>query len=264
MGFPGSANSIEPTCQCRRHKRCRFHPLGREDPREESMATYSSILAWRIPWTEEPDGPQSIASQEVRCDWRSLAAMHLPCTSITTLCTFPGSSFSLSSVLFLNVAQCSTERRQAHCLQVWDIMRDLITIRIFLLFLRKNTFKICSFDNENFWIISFKGEPSSSVRQNLYWYGKFKYTKNNNNLKSSCPLSALTKTELTYLCDVVKVLSRLKGHCHILPLSSISLSWKWDTRQFTRTGFNESQYLKAVNWVLSFTYVLVLQLLCFI
>ena len=31
--------------------------LGWEDPLEESMATFSSILAWRIPWTEEPDGP---------------------------------------------------------------------------------------------------------------------------------------------------------------------------------------------------------------
>ena len=33
--------------------------LGREDPLKEDMATHSSILAWRIPWTEEPDGPQS-------------------------------------------------------------------------------------------------------------------------------------------------------------------------------------------------------------
>ena len=33
--------------------------LGREDPLKEDMATHSSILAWRIPWTEEPGGPQS-------------------------------------------------------------------------------------------------------------------------------------------------------------------------------------------------------------
>ena len=33
--------------------------LGREDPLEEGMATHSSVLAWRIPWTEEPGGPQS-------------------------------------------------------------------------------------------------------------------------------------------------------------------------------------------------------------
>ena len=40
--------------------------LGWEDPLEEGMATYFSILAWRIPWTEEPDRLQSMGSQRVR------------------------------------------------------------------------------------------------------------------------------------------------------------------------------------------------------
>ena len=40
-------------------------PLGWEDPLEEGMATHSSILAWRIPWTEEPGGLQSMGSQRV-------------------------------------------------------------------------------------------------------------------------------------------------------------------------------------------------------
>ena len=40
----------------------------REEPLEEGMATYSSSLAWRIPWTEEPGGPQSMGSQRVRHD----------------------------------------------------------------------------------------------------------------------------------------------------------------------------------------------------
>ena len=39
------------------------HFLGWEDPLEEGMATHSSILAWRIPWTEEPDGLYSMGSQ---------------------------------------------------------------------------------------------------------------------------------------------------------------------------------------------------------
>ena len=39
--------------------------LGWEDPLEEDMATHSSILAWRIPWTEEPGGLQSMRSQRV-------------------------------------------------------------------------------------------------------------------------------------------------------------------------------------------------------
>ena len=41
----------------------RVQSLGGEDPLEEGMATYSSILAWRIPWTQEPGGLQSIGSQ---------------------------------------------------------------------------------------------------------------------------------------------------------------------------------------------------------
>ena len=40
--------------------------LGQEDSLEEGMATHSSILAWRIPWTEEPGGLESIGSQRVR------------------------------------------------------------------------------------------------------------------------------------------------------------------------------------------------------
>ena len=43
--------------------------LGREDLLEKQMATHSSILAWRIPWTEEPGGLQSMESQRVRHDW---------------------------------------------------------------------------------------------------------------------------------------------------------------------------------------------------
>ena len=39
-------------------------PLGQEDPLEKGMAAHSSILAWRIPWTEEPGGLQSLGLQE--------------------------------------------------------------------------------------------------------------------------------------------------------------------------------------------------------
>jgi len=39
--------------------------LGWDDPLEEEMATHSSILAWRIPWTEEPGGLRSIRSQRI-------------------------------------------------------------------------------------------------------------------------------------------------------------------------------------------------------
>ena len=42
--------------------------LGQEDPLEEGMATRFSIVAWRIPWTEEPGGRQSIGSQRLGHD----------------------------------------------------------------------------------------------------------------------------------------------------------------------------------------------------
>ena len=47
--------------------------LGREDPLEEGMTTYSSILAWRIPWAEEPGGLECTGLQRVRHDWSDWA-----------------------------------------------------------------------------------------------------------------------------------------------------------------------------------------------
>ena len=43
--------------------------LGQEDPLEKEMETHSDILAWRLPWTEEPGGLQSVGSQTVGHDW---------------------------------------------------------------------------------------------------------------------------------------------------------------------------------------------------
>ena len=42
---------------------------GREDPLEQGMATHSRILAWKIPWTEDPGGLQSVGSRRVGCYW---------------------------------------------------------------------------------------------------------------------------------------------------------------------------------------------------
>ena len=43
----------------------KVHSLGQKDPLEKVMSTLSSVLAWRIPWTEEPGGLQSMGSQRV-------------------------------------------------------------------------------------------------------------------------------------------------------------------------------------------------------
>ena len=53
---------------CRKCRGCGFDPWVRKIPMEEGMATHSSILAWKISWTEEPGGLQSMGSQRVRHD----------------------------------------------------------------------------------------------------------------------------------------------------------------------------------------------------
>ena len=54
--------------------------LGREDPLEKEMAIHSNTLAWKIPWTEEPDRLQSMGSQRARHDWVTSLSLSLSCT----------------------------------------------------------------------------------------------------------------------------------------------------------------------------------------
>ena len=77
-GFSGGASGKEPTCQCRRHKRHGFDSWVGKTP-WRSMATHSSILAWRIPWIAEPGGLQSIGSQKNRIQlshWRTMMEVY--------------------------------------------------------------------------------------------------------------------------------------------------------------------------------------------
>ena len=63
--FPGGAGGKEPDCQCRKCKGRGFHPwMGKIPLRRKWQPT--CMLAWRIPWTEEPGGLQSMGSQRVR------------------------------------------------------------------------------------------------------------------------------------------------------------------------------------------------------
>ena len=61
--FPGGSDNREPACSAAGLGLS----LGQEDPLEKGMATYSGILDWRIPWTEESGGLQSLRSQRVGC-----------------------------------------------------------------------------------------------------------------------------------------------------------------------------------------------------
>ena len=63
LGFPGGASGRRTPLPMQETKETGLQSLGPDDPLEEGMATHSSILAWRIPWTEEPGRLQSIGSQ---------------------------------------------------------------------------------------------------------------------------------------------------------------------------------------------------------
>ena len=65
MGFPDGSDSKESACNAGDL----VQSLGREDPLEKEMATHSRILAWRMPWTEEPGRLQSMGSQRVGCNF---------------------------------------------------------------------------------------------------------------------------------------------------------------------------------------------------
>ena len=77
LGFPGSPSGKELTCPCQRPQRHGFDPWFRKNALEKEMATHSSILAWRIPWTEEPGRLPSIGLQKVEYYWSDRACMHL-------------------------------------------------------------------------------------------------------------------------------------------------------------------------------------------
>ena len=61
--LPRRLSDKESACQCRRHRRHGYGPWVGKIPLEEKMAPHSSLLAWKIPWTEEPGGLQSMGSQ---------------------------------------------------------------------------------------------------------------------------------------------------------------------------------------------------------
>ena len=67
--------------------------LGQEDPLEKEMAIHSSILAWEIPWTEEPGGLQSMGSQRVGLDWATSLSLqpqtyYVPDVCLTHILSF--------------------------------------------------------------------------------------------------------------------------------------------------------------------------------
>ena len=89
------------TWQCRRCKRYWFDPWVRKILLEKGMATHSSILTWRIPWTENPGGLQFIGSQRVGC---SLECTSTFCNIYLLFISLMHKWLSLLNLLSLSVA----------------------------------------------------------------------------------------------------------------------------------------------------------------
>ena len=116
--------------------------LGGEDPLEKEMATHSSTLAWKIPWTEEPGGLQSMGSQRVRHDWTTSPSpflifhcVYVPLLSYPSICRW--TSRLLSCPLY---KQCCNELCKY-------ILAPKFISHIYIQFL---SMKICCKKNENF------------------------------------------------------------------------------------------------------------------
>ena len=84
IGFPGGASGKESACQCRRCKRWGFDPwVGKISWRKKGQTT-PGFLAWKIPWTEEPGGQQSMGLQRIGHDWARICYAMLQSKSATS------------------------------------------------------------------------------------------------------------------------------------------------------------------------------------
>ena len=94
MGFLGGSALKNPRVM-QKPQELQAWSLGWEDPLEVETATHSSVLAWRLPWTEEPGGLQSMGSQELDM---SDATEHTPSTHIYGMCIRTYTQFLVSDI----------------------------------------------------------------------------------------------------------------------------------------------------------------------
>ena len=136
LGFPGgSAVKNLPAVQ-----ETRVQSLSWEDSLEESRATHSSILAWRIPWTEEPGGLQSMGSQRVRHKRATREGWGVVCVQGS------GRRAVLGSARPFGGAECRSMRSSLllfPTLQKWQL-GFLVSLYILLSILCPNRSHICS------------------------------------------------------------------------------------------------------------------------
>ena len=121
LGFPGGWPCLvaQMVKNLPKVQETQVHSLGQNDPLEKEMATHSIILAWRIPWTEEPGGLQSTESQRIRHDWviNTFNTSYLLLIIFILLENISDIQFSSVTQLCLtlcNPMECSTPGLQVH------------------------------------------------------------------------------------------------------------------------------------------------------
>ena len=92
--------------------------LGQEDPVEKGVATHSSILTWRVPWTEEPGGLQNMGSQRVTTEWLTLCIFKLAGNKLIVHKSTQTSPFPIRAA-GLWKRNSGTEDSRHHSLGVW-------------------------------------------------------------------------------------------------------------------------------------------------
>ena len=108
VGFSGGTSGKESACQCGRHQK-RFQSLGEEDPLEEGMATHSSILAWRVPWTKKSLAGNSSKSQTRLNDYNNNL---YTCMTIHVICI----------ILNALVVSCKFRNLDSNCLMIMTLI----------------------------------------------------------------------------------------------------------------------------------------------
>ena len=119
VGFPGGSPSwLSLVAQRIKHlpamQETRVRSLGWEYPLEKEMATHSSILAWRIPWTEEPGRLQSTGSQRVRHDWAT-SLFHFKPLSSCVLSIWPAALFQPLDSWVQSICEAVISLTGNHC-----------------------------------------------------------------------------------------------------------------------------------------------------
>ena len=94
MGLPDGSDGKESTWM----HQTQVWSLGWEGAQEKGMATHSSILAWRTPWREKPDGLQSMRSQKVGHDWVTNILIHLSLPSSSNFCIRSETNFFYDTI----------------------------------------------------------------------------------------------------------------------------------------------------------------------